>query len=393
MDRRDFLRKGTLFAGVAANLPPNRPEWMKHSGASATPRSEGPSVPGLKRMVFESQGSHTPLQKLSGIITPTDVVFERHHNGVPRIDADAHRLMIHGLVERPLLLTMDELARFPSVSRLHFLECSGNSATRWNTRYDENATAQNIHGALSCCEWTGVPLSVVLAEVGVKKEAKWVLAEGADADAFTRSIPIEKALSDTLLVYAQNGEWLRPEHGYPLRLLLPGFEGSMSVKWLRRLKVGDMPFDTREETAKYTDLMPDGKARRHTFVMDAKSVITFPSGGQKLWQKGACEISGIAWSGRGSIKAVEVSVDGGKHWGVANLPDAVLPRCLTRFSLSWRWEGGPALLMSRAIDETGYVQPSLLKLKEVRGERSFYHNNAIQCWSIGAEGEVRHVEV
>ena len=329
--------------------------------------------------------SCTPLQDLHGIITPNGLHFERHHAGVPAIDPDAHRLLVHGLVERPLTFTMNDLMRFPSVSRLHFLECSGNSFWTGTTA---KSTVQETHGLLSCCEWTGVLLSTVLAEAGLKENAKWILAEGADAAALSRSVPIEKALDDALLVYAQNGERLRPEQGYPLRLLLPGYEGNMNVKWLRRLKLGDQPFETREETSKYTDLMPDGSARQFTFVMEAKSVITFPSGGLHLPEHGFYEISGLAWSGRGRITRVEVSTNGGASWEQARLQAPVLTKCLTRFRAPWRWEGSPARLQSRAIDETGYVQPDRADLVAVRGLNSYYHCNAIQEWQISADGAI-----
>jgi len=296
---------------------------------------------------------------------------------------------MHGLVERPLVFTMDDLVRFPSVSRIHFLECSGNGSPEW--KVPTGATVQFTHGLLACCEWTGVPLATLLEEAGVEPQARWILAEGADAAAMTRSIPMEKALDDALLVYAQNRERLRPEQGYPLRLFLPGFEGNMSVKWLRRLKVGDAPFETREETSKYTDLMPDGSARQFTFHMEAKSVITHPSGGQRLRGMGFHEISGLAWSGHGRVRRVDVSVDGGRTWQEARLEAPVLARALTRFRLPWRWDGGPAVLQSRAQDETGYVQPTLQQLVAVRGLRSHYHNNSIQSWKVSEGGEVRNV--
>jgi sulfane dehydrogenase subunit SoxC len=328
------------------------------------------------------------LQALYGVITPNGLHFERHHSGVPAIDPQRHHLLLHGLVERPLVFTMDDIARFPAVSRMHFLECSGN--TPW-TGGKETWSVQDTHGLLSCAEWTGVMLSTVLAEAGVKPQARWVLAEGGDAAAMTRSIPLSKALDDALLVYAQNGEHLRPEQGYPLRLLLPGFEGNMSVKWLRRLKVGDEPFATREETSKYTDLMPDGKAAQYTFLMEAKSVITSPSGGQRLTTRGLHEISGVAWSGQGCIRRVDVSVDGGRSWHVARLQDPVLPKCLSRFRLPWRWDGAPALLQSRAFDEAGYVQPSGEVLVAARGLNSGYHNNAIHTWRVAPDGRVLNV--
>jgi sulfane dehydrogenase subunit SoxC len=327
----------------------------------------------------------TPLQDLHGIITPNGLYFERHHGGVPAIDPDQHRLMVHGLVERPLIFTMDDLMRFPSQSRIYFLECSGNGSYG---ALPPTATAQDAHGLVSCCEWTGVSLATVLAEAGLKPQATWLLAEGADAAAMTRSIPIAKALDDAMLAYAQNGERLRPEQGYPLRLFLPGYEGNMSVKWLRRLKAGDQPFETREETSKYTDLMPDGTARQFTFVMEAKSVITRPSGGQILRGRGFYEISGLAWSGRGRIVRVEVSTDGGARWADAQLQAPVLSMCLTRFRLPWTWDGAPAILQSRAIDETGYLQPTREELVGVRGLNSYYHDNAIQVWRLLPDGRV-----
>jgi len=384
-------------ADAAANLPPNVPEWMKAQGAGFLNPPYGQPSPFEKTVVRKlpdapsafPTATRTPLQNLFGTITPNGLFFERHHGGVPAINPDAHRLMVHGLVERPLLLSMNDLMRYPSVSRVHYLECSGNSAAEWFR--PAGKTAQDIHGLVSCAEWTGVPLSIILAEAGVKPEGKWLLAEGADAAAMTRSVPLDKAMNDALLVYAQNGEMLRPEQGYPVRLFLPGFEGNMSIKWLRRIKVGTAPFHTREETSKYSDLMPDGSARQFTFVMDAKSVITTPSGGQKLLQQGFHEISGIAWTGSGRIRAVDVSVDGGRTWREATLQGPVQSMALTRFRLPWRWNGEPAILQSRATDETGYTQPTRSQLIAVRGQNSLYHYNAIQSWRVAAGGEVSNV--
>jgi sulfane dehydrogenase subunit SoxC len=308
---------------------------------------------------------------------------------VPQIDPAQHRLMIHGLVSRPLLLTMDELMRFPAVSRVHFLECSGNSASQWKAPIGR--TAQDVHGLIAGAEWTGVMLSTLLGEVGLQPEAKWLLAEGADAAAMTRSIPMDIALRDAMVVWSQNGEMLRAEQGYPLRLFLPGIEGNMSIKWLRRIKVGIEPFQTREETSKYTDLMPDGSARQFTFVMDAKSVILSPSGGQQMGPRGFREISGIAWTGRGRIAGVDVSVDGGRNWREAVLQEPVQSKMITRFRLPWTWDGSPAILQSRARDETGYVQPTRDQLIAARGLNSVYHYNGIQSWSVAASGEVTHV--
>lgn len=402
-DRRRFLQGGLSgalaagLAGAARGGPLDTPGAQPLAPLPGAPAGAAPyglpspfeqSVVRRPRQtpVFPGSGSSgTPWHALHGVITPNGLHFERHHGGVPRIDPEQHRLLLHGLVERPLIFTMDDLMRFPAVSRMHFLECSGN--TPWSGG-QESWTVQDTHGLLSCAEWTGVLLSTVLGEAGVKAGAAWVLAEGADAAAMTRSIPLKKALDDALLAYAQNGERLRPEQGYPLRLLLPGFEGNMSVKWLRRLKVGDQPFQTREETSKYTDLLPGGRAEQFTFVMHAKSVITHPSGGQMLSGAGFHEISGIAWSGLGRIRRVEVSVDGGLTWQEARLQEPVLPRCLTRFRLPWRWNGAAARLMSRAVDETGYVQPSRETLVAERGLNSGYHNNAIHAWQLLPDGRV-----
>jgi sulfane dehydrogenase subunit SoxC len=252
-------------------------------------------------------------------------------------------------------------------------------------------TAQASHGLVSCTEWTGVPVRTILREVGLQPGGTWILFEGADAAGMTRSIPTEKAMHDALLVYGQNGEALRPAQGYPLRLVLPGWEGNANIKWLRRMEVGTGPWMTREETSKYTDLMPDGTARQFTFVMEAKSVITFPSGGQTIPSTGFWEISGIAWSGRGRISRVDISTDGGRTWGEAELQEPVLPIALTRFRFPWEWDGQPAQLQSRAIDETGYVQPTAEQLVAARGTNSTYHMNAIQTWAVAETGEVTNV--
>ncbi|WP_342107737.1 sulfite dehydrogenase [Methylobacterium sp. SI9] len=402
--RRRFLVQGAAAAAALVGgraqadghpeeaAPPAIPAWMKTPGADVGSQTYGtPSrfeadvirnVPkGLKQ--YTSASSRTPLQDLDGILTPNGLFYERHHGGIPDIDPAQHRLMIHGLVETPLILTMDDIRRFPSESHIHFLECSGNPGFE----AIKGKTASDLVGLVSCAEWTGVRLATVLREAGLKPEAQWVVAEGADAAALTRSIPIAKCLDDALLVYSQNGERLRPQQGYPLRVLLPGFEGNMNVKWLRRLNVTAEPAYSREETSKYTDSMPDGTARQFTFVMEAKSIITRPSGTQRI-APGFHEITGIAWSGRGKIRGVQVTTDGGKSWQEAALQEPVLTRALTRFRLPWIWDGQPTTLMSRAIDETGYVQPSLSDLTAVRGLKSFYHNNATVPWRIAESGEV-----
>ena len=331
-------------------------------------------------------GSRTPLQSLHGIITPNGLVFERHHAGVPDINPDLHKLVIHGLVDRPMVFSMEDIVRFPSESRINFLECSGNSAAE--LKKASNQTVQQIHGLVSCCEWTGVRLSTILQECGVQSSAKWALAEGADGAAMTRSIPMSKMMDDALLVYAQNGEMLRAEQGYPLRLFLPGYEGNMSIKWLRRIKLGTEPWQTREETSAYTDLRSDGKALQFTFAMEVKSVITQPSGMMKLKSKGFYEISGFAWSGNGKIRRVEVSTDGGKSWSEAVLQEPVIDKSLVRFRFPWMWDGAPATLMSRAVDSSGEVQPTMDAVIKAKSANTFYHNNAIQPWRVAANGEV-----
>jgi sulfane dehydrogenase subunit SoxC len=342
----------------------------------------------------ESSWTMTPLEHSRGIVTPSGLHFERHHGGIPTIDPAQHTLIVYGMVQRPKKFAMEDLQRFPSISRFHFIECSGNGLTE--CREPTLKTVQGTHGLTSTSEWTGVPLSTILREVGVEAGAAWILAEGADAAVMTRSVPLDKAWSDALLAYAQNGEAIRPEQGYPLRLILPGWEGNTHIKWLRRLEVSDQPFMTREETSKYTDLVGGGKARQFSFAMEAKSVITFPSGEMKLPGAGFYEVTGLAWSGRGRIERVEVSSDGGQSWALAALQDPILPVCHTRFRFPWRWDGQPAVLQSRCVDETGYVQPTLADLVAVRGLDggkfgSIYHLNAIQSWGVASDGSVSNV--
>ncbi len=334
--------------------------------------------------------SWTPLHKLEGIITPNGLHFERHHNGVPQIDPERHTLLLHGRVKRPLTFTLDALLRYPRVSRTGFVECGGNSNAGWNEEPLQTPVGY-FHGLASCSEWTGVPLALLLDEAGVEPDAGWIIAEGADAAAMNISIPLEKAWQDTLVALFQNGERLRPENGYPLRLILPGFEAVLNVKWLSRLQVAREPVMARNETAKYTELMPDGKARQFSFVMEAKSFITEPSPGYRMQGPGLYAISGLAWSGRGRIKRVEVSADGGKSWAEAALQEPVLPQCSTRFRLPWHWDGSPLILKSRAIDETGYQQPERATLIAERGRHGYFHYNAIVSWAVAADGSISHV--
>lgn len=337
--------------------------------------------------------SFTPLQNMVGNTTASGLHFERDHNGIPTIDPSRHTLTVHGMVETPKKFSMADLKRFPFVTRRHFIECSGNGLTEWNK--PTLKTVQGTHGLLSTSEWTGVPFATIAREVGLREGGTWVLAEGSDAAVMTRSIPLEKMLKDALLVYGQNGEAIRPEQGYPLRLLLPGYEGNTNIKWLRRIEVSDKPFMTREETSKYTDLMANGKARQFTLDMEAKSVITFPSGDMKLPGPGFYNISGLAWSGRGCVQAVDVSTDGGATWYPGRIESVPEPMCTVRFSFPWMWEGKPAVLQSRCTDETGYIQPTLKQLIAIRGDNgpfgSIYHLNAIQSWGVAADGSVTNV--
>jgi sulfane dehydrogenase subunit SoxC len=332
----------------------------------------------------------TPLQDLEGAITPNGLHFERHHNGVPEIDPAQHRLYLHGLFARALSFGIDDLLRYPMVTKQCFIECGGNSNAGWNQE-PLQAAAGHLHGLASCSEWTGVPLSIILDECGLQADAEWLIAEGADAAAMNVSIPLSKARDDAMLALYQNGERLRPENGYPLRLVLPGWEGVLSVKWLRRLQAATQPVMARNETAKYTELLPSGKARQFTFVMDAKSLITRPSLGHHLPGAGLHAISGLAWSGRGAIARVDVSTDGGRTWAQASLQQPVLPCCFTRFRLPWQWDGSTAILQSRAIDETGYRQPDRASLVAERGRHGYFHYNAIVSWEVSPEGGIRHV--
>ncbi|HEX4595877.1 MAG TPA: sulfite dehydrogenase [Bryobacteraceae bacterium] len=392
-NRRSFLKgSAALVAGTAAGHTqstdgqPAPDDPTKAPGTLA--RAYGaPSRFEKTVRTPSSQGtsSGAPLQDMNGIITPSSLHFERHHAGVPDIDPHRHRLMIHGMVDRPLVLTMDEVKRFPSVSRVYVIECSGNGFRNKGAK-----TAQEAHGLVSCSEWTGVPLSLLLKEAGVQSGASWIVAEGSDAAKMTRSVPLAKAMNDVLLAYGQNGEAIRPEQGYPLRLFVPGWEGNISIKWLRRIKVVDQPYMTREETSKYTDMMPDGKARQFTFEMDPKSLITYPSGGHKLSNPGFYEITGLAWSGRGAIRKVEVSVDGGHSWRDAQLQSPVLPIAFTRFRFGWKWDGSEAVLQSRCTDEHGDVQPALADLVKARGDHWSYHFNPIQSWKVTSDGSVQN---
>jgi sulfane dehydrogenase subunit SoxC len=407
--RRGFLKRSIallaaqgLISGRAKDAdaaePLEVPPWMKSPGAgfndygvpakyeSKVTRTFGRSQPGTTG----SGAIRTPLEALEGTITPSGLHFERSHSGVPDIDPSKHRLLIHGMVKRPLIFTVEALLRYPMVSRVHFIECAGNSQLLYQPT-PPNLTAGQTHGLVSCSEWTGVPLRLLLGEAGVDPAAPWILAEGADAAAMSRSVPMAKAMDDAILALFQNGERLRPENGYPVRLFLPGWEGNMSVKWLRRIKVVSAPVMTKDETSRYTDLQGDGKSLMFTYPMEVKSLITRPSHGMTVPGPGVYQISGIAWSGEGAIRRVEVTTDGGQSWDKATLDAPVLPRALTRFRLPWRWDGGAVVLKSRAVDDAGNVQPERAKFIAEHGNNAIFHCNAIQAWSVAPSGEVKHV--
>jgi sulfane dehydrogenase subunit SoxC len=414
--RRGFLRTAlaaggaTALAGPAAvagagkpaNQPQKIPDWTRFLGDGVAVRKYGkPSkheAHAIRRDVAwltatpQSSVSFTPLHELDGVITPNGLCFERHHAGIAELDPADYRLILHGLVDKPLIFTLDDIKRMPRVNRAYFCECAANSGMEW--RGAQLNGAQFTHGMVHCVMYTGVPLKLLLAEAGVKPSARWLLLEGGDAAAMTRSLPLQKALDDALVAYRMNGEMLYPENGYPVRMVIPGWEANMWVKWLRRIEVGDQPWHQREETSKYTDLLGNGTARRFTLVMDAKSVITNPSPQAPLNHKsGFTVLSGLAWSGRGKITRVDVSLDGGRNWRPAKIDGAAWDKALTRFYYELDWDGRELLLQSRAMDETGYVQPSKSELRKHRGVSSIYHNNGIQTWHVHKNGEVENVEV
>jgi sulfane dehydrogenase subunit SoxC len=403
LHRRALLLAGALAvgaqgatAGSGEQVVEAAPPWMQTPGAPLSGYGErAPSQAKVERIIgkveFPGSGSsRTPLQLLEGTITPSSLHFERHHNGVPAIDPAEHQLLIHGLVRRQLVFRFEDLLRYPSETRILFLECSGNSGAVGG-KEPTQVSAGALNGLLSGTEWTGLRLSTLLDETGLAPDARWVQAEGADAAAMTRSVPLSKCLDDALIALFQNGEPLRPEQGFPMRLLLPGYEGNTSIKWLRRLKVTTRPAFSREETSKYTDRLAGGGSEQFSLVMGVKSVILKPSFGLDLPNHGYYQISGLAWSGRGKIRQVEVSADGGRSWAEAALSEPVLSKALTRFRAPWRWTGGPAILMSRATDETGAVQPTRSAWIGKYGDAGGYHNNAIQAWAVDATGRVSHV--
>jgi sulfane dehydrogenase subunit SoxC len=397
-NRRQLLRLGAAAIGGGL-LGQHKAEAVETAGQLGIPLGPyGERSPYEKAVRWtrqsktpETGSSFTPLADSVGTLTPSSLHYERHHSGIPTIDPAQHRLIIHGMVDRPLSLSVADIKRLPSISRTMVLECGGNSGSEWAATTGPDV--QRSFGLVSCSEWTGVSLALLLKEVRVGPGASWVIAEGADACRMMRSVPLAKAMDDALIAYGQNGEALRPAQGYPLRLLLPGWEGNTNVKWLHSLRLTDQPYMARDETAKYSDLMPDGKARIFTYRMEAKSVITFPSGGQTLPGHGLYELTGLAWSGSGKIERVEITTDRGKSWVTAQLQEPRLPNAFTRFRLTWRFDGREAVIASRATDETGYVQPSREELIAVRGTNSGYHFNGVKFWKVHADGMVTNAEV
>lgn len=338
--------------------------------------------------------SMSPLHELEGIITPNGLHFTRTHNGVAHVDPNKFRLMIHGLVEKPIVLTLEQLKRYPSESRTLFLECPANGAAEW--KGPQFNSLQFVKGMMSNSEWTGVRLSVILDDLGLKPSAKWMLAEGSDGSEMSRTIPVEKVLDDAMIVWAQNGEALRPEQGYPVRLMLPGWEANLCIKYLKRLEFGKEPWYCKEETSKYTVLTKSGKAIQHFYPLEVNSIITSPCP-EKPWSDlkvgQMVEIEGIAWSGHGTITNVDISLDGGDNYVEAQLKGLILPKSWTRFSYMHKYDGKPLLLQSRSVDDSGNVQPTVSQEKDIIGVEGVYHRNSIVTWEVTEMGEVNNVQV
>ncbi len=421
LDRRQFFTKSgklatgsLLFSGLLSSLDARVsvrlkvPQWSISLGTATAANLYGVPSPFEKEVQKEIRLKHapqgyvsnsialtsanSPISKIRGGITPNGLFFERNHSGVPVIDPKEYKLLIHGLVETNIVLNMDKIKRFPSIEKTYFVECSGNTGISKKSPPDK--TLDNMYGLMSCAAWIGVKLSVLLGEAGIDLDkAKYIIAEGADGATMARTVPISRAMDDCMVAYMQNGEAIRPEQGYPLKLIVPGCEGNINIKWLRRLEVTDTPLFARDEVSKYTDLLADGKARQATLVMDVKSVITFPTTGDKLPEKGFYEIRGLAWSGRGKVKKVDVSLDGGRNWKTATLSTDPLSKAFVEFTFPWNWDGKDVTLLSRAVDEEDLVQPYFKQISDVRGFNSESHNNAIQAWSVNEVGEVHNVRV
>lgn len=404
INRRHMLSLGMAsFGSVVASKSlaaqtPDIPAWSKSPGP-------GPSEYGapsrftddIKRLAPAANpvapgtgASRTPLHLLQGTITPNSLHFERHHSGVPDIDPAEHRLIIHGMVRQPLVFSYEDLLAYPQTSRTYFLECSGNSGASTGVNAGDTSAA-GLHGLLSCAQWTGVMLSTLLDEAGIGSDASWVTATGADAASLGRSIPLYKALNDVFIALYQNGEPIRPEQGYPMRMFVPGWEGNVSVKWLTQIKLTDGPANFKDETSRYTELLTNGKGLQFTFPMGVKSLITSPSGQMSLQRQGLHEVTGLAWSGHGGIRRVEVSADGGMTWTDAHLDQNPPNLALVRFRIPWQWSGGPAILQSRATDATGNVQPTREAVLALYSSANRYHFNGIQRWAVSVQGEVKNV--
>jgi sulfane dehydrogenase subunit SoxC len=402
LHRRQVLQAGLSVAGAAASTSAVAADFVTDAMRIPGKPMSAYGVPsaheaGVQRIIAPALSvapgtgvSRTPLHLLDGIITPSGLHFERHHNGVPDIDSSTHRLLIHGLVGRPLEFSIEDLLRYPRTSKISFIECAGNSGANGAEQPPQTSVGA-IHGLLSCSEWTGVKLGLLLDEAGISGDATWLIAEGGDASSLSRSIPLAQAREHGILALYQNGERLRPEQGYPLRLLMPGWEGNLNIKWLHRIKLTNGPIQSKDETSKYTELQPNGSARQFDLIMGCKSVIVNPSAGLNMQGKGFHEISGLAWSGHGRISRVEVTVDGGATWTDADLVGPVLPQALCRFHLPWSWDGKPAVLQSRATDEKGNMQPTRTILMSQRAPGQIYHYNAIQSWQIAPDGKVSNV--
>jgi len=421
LERREFFANSTklaagsfLFSGLftSANAEEGTvlkvPEWSKSLGTPTSANLYGLPSPFEKDVLKQIRlsgapkgyvsssialtSANSPISKIRGSITPNGLFFERNHSGAPVIDPKEHKLLIHGLVENNIVLSMDKIKRFPSIEKTYFVECSGNTGI--SKESPASKTLDDMYGLMSCSTWIGVKLSVLLEEAGIDLEkAKYIIAEGADGATMARTVPISRAMEDCMVAYMQNGEAIRPEQGYPLKLIVPGCEGNINIKWLRRLEVTDTPLFARDEVSKYTDLLADGKSRQGTQVMDVKSVITFPTTGDRLPEAGFYEIRGLAWSGRGKVKKVDVSVDGGRNWETAILSTDPLSKAFVEFTFPWHWDGSEAVLLSRAVDEKDLVQPYFKQITDARGFNSESHNNAIQAWSVNAKGEVHNVRV
>ncbi|MBA4264449.1 MAG: sulfite dehydrogenase [Comamonadaceae bacterium] len=403
LDRRRFIARGlpvlggVTLAAQASDTVQLAPEWTREPGGADVPYGErsGFEAGVVRQLSADSPGFaiwRTPLDRLRGHITPNSLHFAVHHNGIPDIAPQRHQLVLHGLVERPLRFDLERLERYPMHSRIHFLECSGNTAANALSPFAKDLSVQELSGEVSSAEWTGVPLSVLLREAGVKPKARWAIIEGADGGTHQRSLPMHKLMDDAIVALYQNGERLRPSQGYPMRLFVPGWEGNVNVKWLHRIELSDVPAHTKDEAGMYTEVLADGRIRRFSFTMEVKSLITHPSGRQHLPQlHGFHEISGLAWSGDGRIARVEISTDGGRQWHDARLEGPVLSMAFTRFSLPWRWDGRAAILMSRAHDEHGRVQPTRAAWKKRFAAHTFNHYNAIQAWRIHNDGRVENV--